>query len=142
MRRFQGVPSLLGLVLHPLTGTLHQSQPRAVHQAGYAPLVAGQVPEDGFHFRSGEDDGKPLRSPRPDHVSQVPDLSAEDVTVQEEQRAGRLILRRRTRPLLHGQICQEGVDLGFSHLGRVADVVEEKMKRLTQWRYVCSVRRL
>jgi hypothetical protein len=24
----------------------------------------------------------------------------------------------------------------------VADVVEEKMKRLTQWRYVCSVRRL
>nr|WP_258189404.1 hypothetical protein [Candidatus Hakubella thermalkaliphila] len=43
---------------------------------------------------------------------------------QEQKRRKGLILRRSSDLLLNSQIGQEGVDLRFSHLGRMAHVVE------------------
>ena len=55
---------------------------------------------------------------------ELADLAVEHVTVEEEERAERLGLRRGADVLGHGQVGDEGVDLGLRHVGRVAEPVE------------------
>jgi hypothetical protein len=53
------------------------------------------------------------------------EVDLEDVAVEEEERSQRLVLRRGADALAHGEVREEGVDLGLAHLGGMALVVEE-----------------
>jgi hypothetical protein len=64
------------------------------------------------------------RFARADYLAEVSDLAVQHMAVEEKQRAERLVLRRSADFLLHRQMGQVGVDLGFGHLRRVAKVVE------------------
>jgi hypothetical protein len=57
-------------------------------------------------------------------VAELADLPAKDVPVQEQQRGECLILGRRADLAGHGEVGQEGVDLGFGHVAGVAEIVE------------------
>jgi hypothetical protein len=53
------------------------------------------------------------------------DVDAEDLPVQEHERAKRLTLRGRTEPAFHGEPRQKRRDLAGSHRGGMLLVVEE-----------------
>lgn len=56
----------------------------------------------------------------------------QDMAIEKEQGAGRLILSGGGDVLIDGEIGQEGLHLGCAHLLGMALVVEEE-KRLIQW---------
>jgi hypothetical protein len=84
------------------------------------------VGEHVADFLVGQDHGQSPRSLGADYVAEDSDLLSEHL-VQEDQRAERLVLRRRADVPAHGQVRQEGLDLFRAQLGRMAQLVEEDL---------------
>ena len=70
-----------------------------------------------------ENDRKPARPPRPDDVLHPADVQFENLTVQEQKCAQRLILRRCADAACDGEAREEVGDLLFSHFTGVTQVV-------------------
>src|SRR5262249_26324344 len=76
------------------------------------------------HLLAGEYDGKTGRSLGAHEIVEPRQLGPEDVPVEEEQRAQRLILRGRSHTTFHRQIREKRGDLRRGHLGRVTLAME------------------
>src|SRR5438128_10706168 len=68
----------------------------------------------------GQDDWEPLAALGADHVVQPGHLDLQDLPVEKQQGAQRLVLRGGRNVVLHGQRAEELRDLDRSHLRRVA----------------------
>lgn len=79
--------------MYPQAEAFHQSQPGPVHQARHEPSVALDLTQDGFHLLSCQDHGQSARPPPADDVPDIADLPVQNVPIQEQERAERLILR-------------------------------------------------
>ena len=111
-------------VLDAQAKALHQAKIGTIHQAHHEPHVRPHMAQDGSNLLSRQDDRKPLRPLRADDGAQVSQLSVEYVQVEKEKGAQRLILRGCCNSPIDGEVREECVDLGLSHLGRVAHSVE------------------
>ena len=61
----------------------------------------------------------------PHHAFEETEWLLKNRAVEEEEGAEGLILRRGRHVALYGQVCQEGVDLCYAHVERMALVVKE-----------------
>ena len=111
-------------VLHPEAGTLEQTQPCAVEQDGHEPRRALELSDDGTNLLTSQDDGEPLAALGADHVVKPGHLDLEDLTVEKQQGAQCLVLRRGRDVVLLGQGAEELRNLDRSHLRRVALAVK------------------
>src|SRR5437867_1534731 len=111
-------------VLHPETGTLEQTQPCALEQDGHEPRRALELSDDGTNLLASQDDGEPFAALGADHVVKPGHLDLEDLTVEKQQGAQCLVLRRGRDVVLLGQGAEELRDLDRSHLRRVALAVK------------------
>jgi len=111
-------------VLHSEAGTLEQTQPCAVEQDGHEPRRALELSDDGTNLLTSQDDGEPLAALGADHVVKPGHLELEDLTVEKQQGAQCLVLRRGRDVVLLGQGAEELRNLDRSHLRRVALAVK------------------
>jgi len=99
------------------TGTVEEHG----HQAGHT----GHVEEERSNLFAGQHDGQPRWSLRPDHVVEPRQILLENVAIQEEERAQRLILRGCRHVAFDGERAEKLGDLRSAHLGWMALAVEE-----------------
>ena len=81
--------------------------------------------KDGSDLFAGQHDGQPGSALRPDDVVQPGQVLFEDVAIEKQNRAQGLVLGGRGDVPVDDESAQELRDLGASHLGRMASVVEE-----------------
>jgi hypothetical protein len=81
--------------------------------------------DDRAHLVSSQDDGEVFRSLGPDHVIEPGQVLVQDVAVEEQERAQRLVLGGGGNLALDGEGAEEARDLGGAHLGGMALVVDE-----------------
>ena len=103
---------------------LHEAKPGAVHERRHQPLVAIELTEDGLHLIAREHHRQALGLAGADEVGELPDLAADDVTVEEQECGESLSLRRGAHLFIDGQVSEECVDLGLGHVGWMTDAVE------------------
>ena len=65
------------------------------------------VEDDGTHLVASQDDGEVFRPLGPDNVFEPGQVLVQDVAVEEEERAQRLVLGRRGNPALDRQGAEE-----------------------------------
>jgi hypothetical protein len=104
---------------------LEEAQAGAIQQDRHEPRCAPQLTEESTHLVSARDYGQADCLLGPDHVVEPGQLLAEDVAVQEEERAQRLVLRGRRHVARGGQRARELAHLRRAHLGRMALAMEE-----------------
>lgn len=85
-------------VLNSELQALKQAQAGAVHQRGGEIGQASQVLKDEGDFGAGEDHGNADSAFGADEVGKVRDITADDVSVQEEKRTEGLVLRGGSDP--------------------------------------------
>jgi len=61
----------------------------------------------------------------PDDFAEVADLTAKNATIKKQERRKGLVLCRGAYLLFKGKVGEEGVNLRFSHRGRMANMVKE-----------------
>ena len=81
--------------------------------------------EEPRYLVTSEDDGKFPRPLGPGELAEVPEFDFKDLLVEEYDGVERLILGRSSDVPFHGQMAQECVDFGGTHLIRVSLTVEE-----------------
>lgn len=89
-------------VLHPEVETFVQTEPGAVQQHRHRPRDAFQPSQDRPHFGAPEYYRQTLRDVAASDGAQFAQLLLQHVRIQKHQRRRRLILRRRTDPIVHG----------------------------------------
>ena len=89
--------------------------------------VAFEPAQHGPYLVPGQDDGQTLRALGADDLVHPREIDCQDLPVQEEQGAQRLVLRGRGDLPLDGEGAQEAGDFGRPHVGGVALVVEENV---------------
>ncbi len=94
-------------VLHPQLKTLEQPQPGAVQQRHDQPHRAVKLLQHRAHLSRREHHRQPRRALRAARRRRSPRASTRGPLVQEQQRAQRLVLRRRAHALLDGEPSQE-----------------------------------
>jgi hypothetical protein len=90
-------------ILHPKLQRLEEPQAAAIHQHRREPGHSGQPAQQQAHLVAVEDDGETNRLLGAHDRLDRPELAAEHVLVQKEQRAQCLRLARRAEPLGIGQ---------------------------------------
>ena len=80
-------------VLHPQTQTFIQPEARAIHEARHDPDLPIESAHDRPDFLSRHDDGHTYRFSRSDHLSEIPDFTIQNVSIEKQQRAQCLVLR-------------------------------------------------
>jgi hypothetical protein len=112
-------------IFDPQTETLDTTDATTIHQLGHQ-LVLGlfDVVEEAADFFFGEDDGNPLRFFGPDGIDPFQGV-VENVIVHKDEGTEGLVLGGGSYIFLDGQVGEELFDLGGSHLGGVAFIVEE-----------------
>jgi hypothetical protein len=111
-------------VLHAKGHGLAQAETRAVEKLSEEPERRLEPIEEGEHLAAREDRGEMGGASRAFETSERGRLDFEDLTVQEEERAERLILRGGRDAPTNGEVVEEVRHLRGSHLPRVAAVVE------------------
>jgi hypothetical protein len=110
-------------VLDTEAESLHQPQPCAVHEHAHEPMV----PLEAAEYRPGlvpcHHHRQPLRSPCPNDIPEISDLTAKDLPIEKQKRRKGLVLRRGADVLLYRKVCEKGVDLRLRHFGWMADMV-------------------
>jgi hypothetical protein len=91
-------------VLHAQSQTLHQAQSSAIHERSHEPFVVGELREDRLDFVARHDHGQAFGLPGADHFAQIADLTIQHMTVQKQQGAEGLVLRRGTYVFVDGQV--------------------------------------
>jgi len=84
-----------------------------------------QFGDDRAHLVAGQDDGEVFRALGPDHAIKPGQVLLQDVAVEEQERAQRLVLGGGRDFALDGQGTEEARDLGGAHVGGMALAVEE-----------------
>src|SRR5947209_490319 len=79
-------------VLHSQAGALEQAQPGAVEQTGHEAWRPVQLGDDCANLVASQDNRQVLRSPRPNDVVEPGKLLMQDVAIEKQQRAQRLVL--------------------------------------------------
>jgi len=79
-------------VLDSQAAAFEQSQPRAIQEGGREAARAVQYGDDRADLITGQDDGEAFRAPDPDDVVEPGQVLVQDVAVEEEERAERLVL--------------------------------------------------
>lgn len=92
---------------------------------GHEAVVAFKVGEDGARFSAGEDDGQLGRTADALDAIDKREFAIEHLLIKKENRAEGLVLSGGGDTALDREMAQEGGDLGFAHLGRMAFLVEE-----------------
>lgn len=110
---------------HAQARALEQSQTPAVEQVRHQPERPVKAREDGADLDPREDHRETSRSARAHEVVEPREAQPQHVTVEEEERRERLILRRRAHLAVDGQRRQETADLVRPHLARVPPAVKQ-----------------
>jgi hypothetical protein len=76
------------------------------------------------YFLSTQDDGQTGLLAGADQLLELADLSVQHVTIQKEHGAEGLRLRTGADVLAHGEVSDEGVDLGLGHLAGMTEPME------------------
>ena len=114
-------------VQHAEAQALAEPQAGAVEERGDQPALrvgALELVERGADFFPAEDDREAPRLAGSHQLVELADLAVQHVAVEEQQGAERLGLRGGADVLGHGEVGDEGVDLGLRHVGGVAEPVE------------------
>ncbi len=112
-------------VLHPQAQGFEQPQAGAIQEQRREARGSVERVDDDLHLRAGQHDRDALGILGPHDVVEPRQLLLENLAIEEEQRAQRLVLRGRGDIAVDGQIAQEARDLGGAHLGRMALAVED-----------------
>ena len=112
-------------VLDAQAAAFEQAKSRSVEQRNHEPWCAGQRGEDCGDLLARQDYWQTFRALGPDDAVEPRQVDLENVPVEEEEGAKRLVLRGRGDAPIDGQRAQEARDLGGAHLGRVALAMEE-----------------
>jgi hypothetical protein len=104
-------------VLHAQAAALEHPEPRAIEQVRHQPGRAVKPLEKGPDLVAGEDDGQPLRPSGTHDVVQPWDLEVQDLPIEKQQGAQRLVLGGRGNVAIDGQPAQEAGELRCPHLG-------------------------
>lgn len=107
-------------VLHAQAGALEQAEPCAIEEDRHEPRDAVDLSEHGADFLGRQDDRQVVRALGIDEVVEPGDLLLEDLSVEEEEGAEGLVLRRCRHLAIDGQRRQEARELPRSHLGGMA----------------------
>jgi hypothetical protein len=110
------LPPLEVHVLDPEPQALEKPEPAAVEKHRDESRSAVELVKDASHFLTREHDRNPLRYFGAPDALDPSGLLPQHFLVQEEQRAQRLILRRRADAILDRERRQELADLRFAHL--------------------------
>jgi hypothetical protein len=111
-------------VLHAEREGLHEAQAAAVEQLGDQAEGRVEALGEGDDLAATQHGGEVRRALRALEAVEVRHGEVEDPTVEEEQRAERLILRGGGGVTLHREMIEESGDLGGAELARVAAGVE------------------
>ena len=91
----------------------------------HKPFIAGKLGKDSLHLVAGHDDGQPHGFAGADYVAHISDLPTDDMTIQEQKRGERLVLRRGADFLFHGKMREESIDLRLGHFVRMPYFMKE-----------------
>jgi hypothetical protein len=111
-------------VLDPEPETFPEPEAGPIHKTGHYPHAAFKAPEYGSGFLLGHDDRQALWPSGPNEIAQFADLAPEQATVEKQNGAQSLILGGGTYFGPQGQVAQESIDLGFTHIGWVTPLVK------------------
>jgi hypothetical protein len=79
-------------VLDSQTAAFEQAQPRAIEEGGHEPGRAVQLGDDRAHLVASQHDGEAFRALGPNHAVEPGQVLMQDVAIEEEERAQRLVL--------------------------------------------------
>ncbi len=106
----------------------HEPQSAAIHDLHHEFVWSGHLGDDGFGFLLGEDGGNALAFFGADEIENFTlQLDVEDVAIEEEDGADRLILGGGGGFTFDDEMGDELVDLRDAHFARVAFVVKENV---------------
>ena len=117
-----GVPVEID-ILDAQPQALHQAHPRAVQKAREQRVFIGQVGEDGGDLVLREDGGNALLVGGPLDAVQPGQRGVQHLSIEEQQRAQRLVVRGRRDAPLGGQHREEGLDMLGAHVARMLHAV-------------------
>lgn len=112
-------------ILDAQAQTLHQAEAAAIEQLCHQLVGAVECSEHQARLGAGQDGREASGLPGAGSVDRLGEGLVEHLSVQEEQRAERLVLGRGGDMLLDGEVTQEGLDLGHAQISGVALAVEE-----------------
>ena len=111
-------------VLHTKAHTFHDAHARSVQQATDQPVRSLETSENVRHLLLSEHHRQARRGFRRLDAFQPGQLDREDFSVQEQQRAARLVLRRRGNMARDCKIGEKRLDFRRAHRRRMALVVK------------------
>ena len=112
-------------ILNSQTTALEEAQAGAIEQRRHEPLCAVELADDGAHLVAAENDREVSRPLGPDDVIEPGQILMQNVPVEKQKSAERLVLGRGGDPALDRQGAQKPRDLSGTHLGGMALAVEE-----------------
>ena len=112
-------------VLDPQPERLEQAEPAPVQEGGNEAVDAWKGVEQPADLIAREDEREVPRPPGADRGAEAFELAAGHVAVREEEGRQGLVLRGGGDPPAHGEVGEEGDDLGRAHLPGVAFPAEE-----------------
>jgi hypothetical protein len=112
-------------VFDPEVRAFQQSEARAVEQDRHQPRRAVEVLNDGTDFVPRQHDGKPLRRLGPHDAIEPRQFLLQNVAIEKQQGAQRLVLRGRGHVPVDGGRAEELSQFRGAHFCRVAFAVEQ-----------------
>jgi hypothetical protein len=106
-------------------GTLEEAQAGTVHEDRHQPRRTLELVDDSAHLGAGEHHRQPLRALRTYHIVEPREVLLQDVPIEEEEGAQRLILRRGGHVAIDGQRGQKSGNLSPAHLGGMTPTVKQ-----------------
>jgi hypothetical protein len=101
------------------------AQARPVQQAGHEPRRALEPLDHRAQLVAGQDDWQSLRALGTHDAVEPRQVDRQHVTVEEQERAQRLVLGRGGHPALDRERVEDAGDLGSTQLGRMTLAMEE-----------------
>src|SRR5262249_20331837 len=112
-------------VLDPEAATFEHAEAGPVHQPGHEPRRAAETLDYRADLIAGEDDRQARRPLGRDDLIKPRQLDAQHLSIQEQERAQCLVLRRRRHAALDGEGAEESRDLRPPHLQGMPLAVED-----------------
>lgn len=111
-------------ILHTQGHTFHQTHAGAVQQSCHQCMRAFHFRKDCRDFLFGQHRRQPRRPVGTVDVVEPGEVALQHLLVQEERGAQRLLVGRHADMAFIGQVGQEGLDLGRSHVPRMPQTME------------------
>ena len=121
---YDDLPAIEIDILDPELRAHEDAESGTIQQGRHEPWRPIQTIENGSDLGARENDWQPRRAPGAHKVVQPSELDLQHLAVQEQDRAQRLVLRRRADVPFHRQVGEERGDLRFPELARVAYAVK------------------